>query len=333
MIVLLCIICIGAVKLITIGIDNTKAEVITPYSDEAYLNLANTYNDANEQTKSEAVIYKKFNEGVEIVVGDVQLQKEESEQLKMDTEEMQKLDAESRDIDVFVTSSRAEIEAWYSKSLADLKAEGERRLTQLEGEKKAAYLRSLQQMNNTTEVSEKQVTEESFGRANVYVSPFGQAIIDSYGTTYGKEIETTHTSVEGNPTADYEATLYRLKKSEQANEQELWIAKRKLDAARQYKLIYLEEEAQRRRNVLEWKKRCVLKKMQQSVSDNDTPLTEVVPRIEAIGVSYNGESYVFIAGVFAHEGDTVNDLKILKIHQNKVEFEKNGLTVVGILRP
>lgn len=58
--------------------------------------------------------------------------------------------------------------------------------------------------------------------------------------------------------------------------------------------------------------------------------TEATPRIEAISISGNGESRIYVRGRFAREGDIVDGFKILKIHLNKVEFEKNGQTVVGV---
>lgn len=71
------------------------------------------------------------------------------------------------------------------------------------------------------------------------------------------------------------------------------------------------------------------KKQEQDIS---TPVvTEEAPLIEAISVTDNGESKIYVQGSFARVGDTVDGFKILKIDPNRVEFEKNGQTVVRVL--
>jgi hypothetical protein len=286
--------------------------------------------NSREQAISEMEALKRLSEALVIQMA----QEKGAEKLQgMKDEGLHKLDAEWRDIDSYVASERARIEAWYSRSLAELQAEGERRLAQLEGEKKAAYARSLQEMKNTTKVSEKRVTENSYGRANVYVDVFGRGVVDSYETTYGREIEATHTSVKGDPTADYEKALDRLRESEQVTERDLQWARNRLDRVRQYKLIDFEKEAQRRRDVVAWKRRCVSKEAQQAASDSGTPLTEVTPRIQAICFSGNGKSSIYVRGRFAREGDIVDGFRILRIYSDRVEFEKNGETITAVLPP
>jgi hypothetical protein len=71
------------------------------------------------------------------------------------------------------------------------------------------------------------------------------------------------------------------------------------------------------------------KKQEQDIS---TPVvTEEAPLIEAISVTDNGESKIYVQGSFARVGDTVDGFKILKIDPNRVEFEKNGQTVVRVI--
>ncbi len=61
---------------------------------------------------------------------------------------------------------------------------------------------------------------------------------------------------------------------------------------------------------------------QQSTISSDS--TGQIPRIEAIGISYNGQSCVSIAGQYFRQGDNINGFRILKIPSDKVEFERNG---------
>ena len=71
------------------------------------------------------------------------------------------------------------------------------------------------------------------------------------------------------------------------------------------------------------------KKQEQDIS---TPvITGAAPLIEAISITDNGESRIYVQGSFASVGDTVDGFKILKIDPNKVEFEKDGQTVVRVL--
>ena len=55
------------------------------------------------------------------------------------------------------------------------------------------------------------------------------------------------------------------------------------------------------------------------------------PRIGAIAISSSGGSTAYVGEKFAREGDIVNGFRILKIYPNKVEFEKNGKTIVGFI--
>lgn len=59
-------------------------------------------------------------------------------------------------------------------------------------------------------------------------------------------------------------------------------------------------------------------------------VTEATPRIEAICISGNFQPCAYVGGKLVREGDTVNGFKILRIYPNKVEFGKNGNTVVGV---
>ena len=276
-----------------------------------------------EQAISGTEALKELSEALMIQAANTKSQEREAERLEgMKDERLHKLDAGWRDIDSYVASERARIEAWYSESIARLQAEGERRLKQLEGEERAAYARCLQEMKNTTAVSEKHVTEHGYGYANVYVDAFGRAVVDDYETKHGRETETTDTSVKGNPTADYEVALDRLRKSEHATELDLRRARKRLDLAREYKLMGLEEEAQRRRDVMAWKRGRVSKEVQEAASDSGAPL------VEGIGMSAENTFYAFINGVPVNAGDEVNGFAVVKIDMDRVEFQKDGQTFV-----
>lgn len=63
----------------------------------------------------------------------------------------------------------------------------------------------------------------------------------------------------------------------------------------------------------------------------DSSFTEELPRIGAIAISDSSGSTAYVGQKFAHEGDIINGFRILKIYPDKVEFEKNGQTVVGFI--
>jgi len=58
-------------------------------------------------------------------------------------------------------------------------------------------------------------------------------------------------------------------------------------------------------------------------------LKEEAPRIQASFISGNGESFIYVGGKLVNEGDIINGFRFLKAYPDKVEFEKNGKTVVG----
>lgn len=46
------------------------------------------------------------------------------------------------------------------------------------------------------------------------------------------------------------------------------------------------------------------------------------------GIIYNAENpCAIVRGKVVHEGDTINGYKVVKIHRDKVEFEKKGKTI------
>ncbi len=61
----------------------------------------------------------------------------------------------------------------------------------------------------------------------------------------------------------------------------------------------------------------------------ESGFTKGTPRIEVIGISGSGESFIIVGGQLAHEGDIINGFRILKISPDRVEFKKNGKIVVG----
>jgi len=65
------------------------------------------------------------------------------------------------------------------------------------------------------------------------------------------------------------------------------------------------------------------------IKPNSADSSKETPRIEVIGISGSGESFVIVEGKLAHEGDIINGFRILKIYPDRVEFEKNGKIVAG----
>ena len=66
------------------------------------------------------------------------------------------------------------------------------------------------------------------------------------------------------------------------------------------------------------------------INSVDSGYKEIHPRIEAICISGYGQPSAYVGGKFVREDDTVNGFKILRIYPNKVEFGKNGNTVIGV---
>ncbi len=56
----------------------------------------------------------------------------------------------------------------------------------------------------------------------------------------------------------------------------------------------------------------------------ESGFTEETPRIEAMGISGSGESFIMIEGEIFHEGNFVKGFKIKKIDGRTVEFQKDG---------
>lgn len=63
----------------------------------------------------------------------------------------------------------------------------------------------------------------------------------------------------------------------------------------------------------------------------ESDFSEDVLRIEAIFISASGKSSIFVNGQYACEGDTINELEIIKIYPDKVEFNKNGNIITAYL--
>lgn len=69
------------------------------------------------------------------------------------------------------------------------------------------------------------------------------------------------------------------------------------------------------------------------IDTTDSGFIEVTPQIEAIIISGSGDSIISVGGKLLREGDTVNGFKILTIHPNRVQFEKDGRIVEGVFPP
>ena len=60
------------------------------------------------------------------------------------------------------------------------------------------------------------------------------------------------------------------------------------------------------------------------IKPNSADSSKETPRIEVIGISGSGESFIMIEGEIFHEGDFVKGFKIKKIDGRTVEFQKDG---------
>jgi hypothetical protein len=77
------------------------------------------------------------------------------------------------------------------------------------------------------------------------------------------------------------------------------------------------------------KEKIDLQPPEQKQAPSAPVFTEATPRIEAICISDSGKSSIFVQGNSAREGDIIDGFKILKIYPDKVEFEKDGKTVIA----
>jgi hypothetical protein len=62
-----------------------------------------------------------------------------------------------------------------------------------------------------------------------------------------------------------------------------------------------------------------------NTSENTAPL------VEAVGVSTDNRPYAVVNGTLVYEGSVVNGFKIVRIHADKVEFEKDGQVTAQML--
>jgi tetratricopeptide (TPR) repeat protein len=62
-----------------------------------------------------------------------------------------------------------------------------------------------------------------------------------------------------------------------------------------------------------------------NTSENTAPL------VEAVGVSTDNRPYALVNGTLLYEGSVVNGFKIVRIHRDKVEFEKDGQVTAQML--
>jgi len=226
-------------------------------------------------------------------------------------------DEELVSVNSYIAQRRQNIENWYTENLANLKRWAEQRNRELDQAEKTAWAWCQQQLQNTESDTEGRISVDSYGRTNTYSYSPRYATTTGYDRTDGRFSETTQNRVVGNPTAEYQGTLERIR-------QERWAIEQKFTALKEEKerdLDDLEMEGNRRRSFIEFKKRR---------ARNQTKKRHYAGpgRLDGIFVSDNGRYCEMIEGVIVHEGDYYNGHKVQEIRQYSVEFEKAGKVIV-----
>ncbi len=213
---------------------------------------------------------------------------------------------ELRAIDTYAAQERQRIETWYSNELAGLKAQLEQRLQKLAEKDKLAWAQFYQRANETWSTTS--------GYEDVSVHDYG------YGSAhgYGSRVETTTTSVIGNPAGEYAAISAWIKESKQATQDDFVKAQEGLAWMRRYKLATIQEEVDRRKAVMAFRKSRGQAEAARRLSGDQTPRVEAVTAITA------NRFCAMIGDAFVSEGDTVKGYRVRKIRPDSVEFEKDG---------
>lgn len=236
-----------------------------------------------------------------------------AERLKQqEQDKLRSLEQASVELDNYVTERRKEIETWYTSELARLKLWAESRAKELDEDAKVAYARCLQKMQNTVSNSTAVLSENTYVYADTYYSPYGYATTNGYAYTDGVLQGVTRQRVVGDPVGDYKFELENIKESQRSVEDVF----SELSQKRERYLWELEVYARSRRLGIEAQKRLVSK-------NTEVKLAGGPGVVDAISCS-GGKPCIMFSGEILHEGDSANGFKIIKIHEDRVEFEKDG---------
>jgi hypothetical protein len=245
----------------------------------------------------------------------------EGELGQQEAEQLRKLDYKLRDVDRYVAQERQAIQTWYAEQLAYLKRYAQSRRNELDAEEKAAKARHEQMLKNTVSTKDGRFITESYGHVDAHTNPYGHTTASGYVVTSGQYSETAREYVQGDPTGEYSATMQRIAQARNEIDQRFAILERK----KADRFEGLDAEQRRKKTNIAWYKGRV----QRETARKSSGFPDL--RVEAIGSEGDNRSYVMANGALVHEGETVNGYKVLKIHADKVEFEKDGKgTVQGL---
>jgi len=238
---------------------------------------------------------------------EAQLRQQEAEQLRT-------LDDQLRSLDKDITQKRQKVETWYAQNLAHLRRWAEQRKRELDNAERVAYAQCMQQMKNTSSVTQRDLSANGYTYSSGYVSPYGQLYGRSSTTVQGRSFETTDTYIVGNPAAQYQATVIQIRQARQAVEREFV----RLEQRKKEELAMLDAEQERKTTTIHWYKGRAQRETARQLSENPDLLVEV------IGVGKDDKFYAQICGKDVREGSVVNGYKVRKICADRVEFEKDG---------
>jgi hypothetical protein len=226
--------------------------------------------------------------------------------------EIKRLNAELVELDVYVSEQKKEIERWYTSELERLKVWAESRTKELDGEAQLAFARCLQKINNTVSSSISSFSSDTSVYSNTEYSPYGYSSTDSYARINGRNAEVTLESVVGNPSEDFKMDLENIKEGHRAVKDVF----EELLKKREQNLYELEAYAVRKREAIDAQKRSVVRSTKVKLSGGPG-------LIDAISFT-DKEQFIVFSGEILREGDYANGFKIIKIHNDRVEFEKDG---------
>lgn len=303
--VLACIVCVWAVKLITVDIDSTRATLPVqivkqrPNDAEAQPKFDDVYYDLNrlkeaiashEQVINVAPKLKTLNEKSAKGLSDISTTVRDTATYDTSIEQQQFVN-----INEYATQQRQRVEKRYTQSLAILDKWAKNILEQLEGEEKAAWGRYLQNMNNIVSI------ESGYAYSNDHFS----------GTAYS--------FVVGDPAGQYSQERRLIQNAKAAVELEF----KKLRQRRDDYLAEIERYTDAEERRLAEIERYKDAEKRRAQKHTEIKLAGGPGLVGAVSIS--GENkLIMIEGRVLREGDSINGFKVSGIYPDRIEFEKSG---------
>ena len=195
------------------------------------------------------------------------------------------------------------IEDYYTNEFRRLRENVEIALKRLDFADKTAYAHFIEQLNNTT--------SKSTGYTSVTgrISPYGNISADAWHTG------TTYTRVEGNPASGYELKSQQLRKVANDIISEYWLDCDHFQRRKACDLSDLEKE----------KKQAIIAASYQNINAS-VQKSIPIPKGTVTGILFGeGTALTVINGEVLKEGQSIGGVKVVKINQDSVEFEKSGV--------